>query len=220
MIKSRRAGMLREAAQLFLTLLLRMEYSVCTAYGLSPVAFSNLIAILLGIMQGAGHSGALWALTSSIMFEQMEATPGTTFHSPHPSRTTRRTGEAFVDDTSLWLLQLGLLLSAAIALMQVTAQCWERLLYATGGALNLAKCFWYGIEWTFTSAGEAQMISMTTGPDIVLTAGATPDQPAILQRISTNEGQRTLGVRLAPDGNDNVEYSYCLKQARTMSQRI
>jgi hypothetical protein len=32
------------------------------------------------------------------------------------------------------------------------------------------------------------------------------------------ECQRTQGVRLAPDGNDNAEYSYCLQQARMMSQ--
>jgi hypothetical protein len=178
--------------------------------------------MVLGIIQGAGHLGALWALvTSSIMLDQMEATPGATFNSSHPSRSIRWTGEAFVDDTSLWLLQMGMLLSAAAALMQVTAQQWERLLYATGGALNLAKCFWYGIEWTFTAAGEAQMTPTTmNGPNITLTAGAIPNQPALLQRISTTECQCTLGVCLAPDGNDNAEYLYRLQQARKMSHSI
>jgi hypothetical protein len=154
------------------------------------------------------------------MFEQMDSTPGAIFHSPSPHRTVRHTGEAFVDDTTLWLLRLGLLLTAATVLMQTTAQRWERLLYAMGGALNLAKCYWYGIEWTFTATGEAQMVSTTDGPMIILTAGATPDKPEPLRRVSTSEGQRTLGVRLAPDGNENMEHSYRIIQARKMGQRI
>jgi hypothetical protein len=60
MIKSRRAGVPRKATHVCLTLLLRMEYYVCTAYGVSSRAYSNLVDMILGIMQGAGHSGALW----------------------------------------------------------------------------------------------------------------------------------------------------------------
>ena len=99
-----------------------MQYHVRTAYGISTEAFLNLIEWLLGVMQGGGHSGTLWALTSSMMFDQMKQTPGATFHSPHPLQTINRTGEAFVDDTSLWLLQLGMMLAMAITLMQISAQ--------------------------------------------------------------------------------------------------
>jgi hypothetical protein len=122
MLKSRRAGMSQAATQVLRTLLERMQYHVRTAYGISTEAFSNLIEWLLGVMQGGGHSGTLWALTSSVMFDQMEQTPGATFHSPHPLQTIKRTGEAFVDDTSLWLLQLGMMLAMAITLMQISAQ--------------------------------------------------------------------------------------------------
>ena len=122
MIKSRRAGMPPAATQVLLTLLLHMRYYVRTAYGISSAAFSNLTDWILGVMQGSGHACCLWALTSSVMLDQMDHTPGATFHSPHPYRFTKRTGEAFVDDTSLWLLRLGLSLMAAITLMQITAQ--------------------------------------------------------------------------------------------------
>jgi hypothetical protein len=221
MLKSRRAGMSQAATQVLRTLLERMQYHVRTAYGISTEAFSNLIEWLLGVMQGGGHSGTLWALTSSVMFDQMEQTPGATFHSPHPLRTINRTGEAFVDDTSLWLLRLGMMLAMAITLMQISAQRWERLLYATGGALNLSKCFWYGIEWTFTPTGAPKMTHTTdNGPPILLTSGADTDNPTIIQCISTSQGQRTLGVRLAPDGNDNDEVRYRILQAKEMNQRI
>ena len=86
MIKSRQAGMSRNVAKVMLTLLLRMEYHFRMAYGITTKAFSNLIKWLLGVMQGGGHSCALWALTSSVMFDQMEDTPGAEFHSAHPQR--------------------------------------------------------------------------------------------------------------------------------------
>jgi hypothetical protein len=62
-----------------------MEYHIRTAYyGVSTKVFSNLTNWLLGVMQGGGHSGALLALTSSIMFGQMENTPGAEFDLAHP----------------------------------------------------------------------------------------------------------------------------------------
>jgi hypothetical protein len=63
------------------------------------------------------------------------------------------------------------------------------------------------------------MAKSTEGPQITLTSGHTVD-PAIIQRISTTKGQRTLGVRLAPAGNDFDEFTYRLDQATKMKQRI
>jgi hypothetical protein len=64
------------------------------------------------------------------------------------------------------------------------------------------------------------MVSTTNGHHISLTSGSAFNTPEPIQRISTMKGQRTLGVRLAPDGNDNDEYNYRIQQANTMSQRI
>jgi hypothetical protein len=85
-ITARRAGMPREAANTLTQVLLRMQYYVRTAYGVASVPFSNLIDWILGVMQGGGHSGCLWALTSSIMFDQMDETTGAEFHSPFLNR--------------------------------------------------------------------------------------------------------------------------------------
>jgi hypothetical protein len=93
-----------EAARVVLKLLHNMQYYVRTAYGISAEAFSNLVDLILGIIQGSGHSCTGWGLTSSVMLTQMEATPGAIFHSPRPTIERRRTGEAFVDDTTLWIL--------------------------------------------------------------------------------------------------------------------
>jgi hypothetical protein len=87
--------------------------------------------------------------------------------------------------------------------------------------LNLAKCFWYGIEWSFTPTGEAKMNPGIDGPSITLTAGATPNHPEQLRRVSTAEGQRILGVHLTPDGGtEKTKHAYRLIQACKMGQRM
>jgi hypothetical protein len=99
-----------------------MKYHVRTSYGTSPQAFSNAIDWILGIIQGSGHSCPSWGLTSSVMLDQMEQTPGATFHSPWPHKTIKRTGEAFIDDTTLWLLGIGLYLPLIVTMMGSMAQ--------------------------------------------------------------------------------------------------
>lgn len=63
--------------------------------------YPNLLALILCIMQSARHLGALWAITSSVMSDQMESTCGAIFHSPSPHHTVQCTSVAFVDDTTL-----------------------------------------------------------------------------------------------------------------------
>ena len=83
MLKCRHAGTPQSATNVVLKFLHHAKYHVCTAYGISVETFSNLIDYVLGLIQGTGHTGPGWALTSSIMFNQMETTHGAHFHSPH-----------------------------------------------------------------------------------------------------------------------------------------
>jgi hypothetical protein len=88
----------------------------------------------------------------------MDETQGAEFHSPYPNRPgCQRTGEAFVDDTALWILRMGLMFMMLTTLMQQTAQRWARLIHVSGGALNLLKCFWYDIQWYYTPTGIPRM---------------------------------------------------------------
>jgi hypothetical protein len=139
-----------------------------------------------------------------------------------PGATLQVDRGTIVDDTSLWILRLGLILVVAITLMQATAQHWEQLLYSTGGSLQLAKCFWYGISWTFTPTGKPTMVHTTDdGPPIQLTSGSSLADPQTIQHLPMNQGQRTLGIRLSPDGNNTHEFQYQLQQQATqMKQKI
>jgi hypothetical protein len=71
------------------------------------------------------------------------------------SVTTTSRGNAFVDDAGLGCTatpaaDIPMARRSTVAIvsnLQALAQQWERLLFSTGGALNLQKCFWYIVSW-------------------------------------------------------------------------
>ena len=89
MIKCRHAGLNRNAANVVLQFLKKTQYHVRTAYSISIETFSNIIDYILGLMQGTGVAGPGWAVTSSIMLDQMETTHGAHFHSPQEEIKSR-----------------------------------------------------------------------------------------------------------------------------------
>ena len=223
MLKCCHAGTPHSATNVVLKFLHCTKYHVHTTYGISVETFSNLIDyVLLELIQGTGHARPGWALTSSVMFNQMETTHRAHFHSPRPAQKCQCTGEAFVDDLSLWLLKLGLALTTIIGYMQQSAQKWERLLYATSGALNHTKCFWYRINWTFTDTGACKMKEHPDPeePNITLTTSNSMHTYHQIQCMSPTKGIHALGIQLAPDGNDTDEFQYRIQQAMTIKQKL
>lgn len=68
--------------------------------------------------------------------------------------------------------------------------------------------------------GEPKMLTDTdTDTPIQLTLGSNTSLMPI-QRFSTNHGQCTLGVRLAPDGNNKYEFLYHLQQAMKIKTKL
>ena len=69
------------------------------------------------------------------------------FISPDHSNPTARNNDAFVDDTTGDFndthLSTPLSPTDLAALLHKQAQLWERLLFASGGRLELPKCFYY-----------------------------------------------------------------------------
>ena len=89
----------------------------------------------------------------------------------------------FVDDkrqyTNDWKSKL--LLTVANKLQLVT-QNWDRLLYTSGGKLELSKCAWYCISWKF-NPGVTPKIFNNTSYEIALIDSATTLPHAITELI-------------------------------------
>jgi hypothetical protein len=106
-----------------------------------------------------------------------------------------------------------------IAKAQGMAQIWERILYSSGGALELRKCFWYLVYWTWEN-GHPQMMTMIECPGIIsLTSGNVPIY-TVIPRLEVWEARRTLGVRLAQDGNYRKEAAFLLNKANRYAVQL
>jgi hypothetical protein len=81
---------------------------------------------------------------------------GISFCNPLQTATVMHIMDGFVDDTTNWVNNFILSLTNRKLQMLTTAerlhesaQHWEQLLYSSGGALELKKCFYYYICWIF-----------------------------------------------------------------------
>jgi hypothetical protein len=111
-----------------------------------------------------------------------------------------------------------------------SAQSWERLLFASGGALELSKCFAYIIYWDLSPSKAPRMLEPHELPNcspegdhfrgpIGLPYGDTSSVRRLLVTESPH-GRRTLGARIAPSGNWNDEYDFRRKQGHEPSPRM
>jgi hypothetical protein len=124
-----------------------MEYHVRTIHGMSTNSFSNANGWVLGTLQGSGASPAIWlAVFIAIANAFIKESPGPFGSDPRQFIQLYKSVEVFVDDADLWHVLFGSDdFESALATMQAMAQKWERLLFVSGGALGLPKCFWWGL---------------------------------------------------------------------------
>ena len=60
-----------------------------------------------------------------------------------------------------------------------------------------------------------------TLPSIDVTPGDDPSRTQSIKRVEVTKGMRTLGVRLAPDGNDFDEFQHRMEEAtKRMRDRL
>ena len=142
------------------------------------------------------------------------------FSSPDSDITHARLIDAFVDDTSLGYTDAGFLtLETLIAKLNTIAQTWEKLLFYSGGALNLKKCTWYAIYWEWKDGRPQPRDISATDPTLQLTTQGDSTPIAII-RLPLSQASRILGVHLAPDGNFSTQLRILKNKANEFSIRL
>jgi len=123
-----------------------------------------------------------------------------------------------VDDTDLCVTQESDEGNKVIQQMQKAVTQWDGLLWASGGALVPEKCFWYLIDFEYTN-NRWKYKKSNQAPGQITMLDSTRKQVTI-QRLEPSEARRTLGVRLAPDGNMETELAYLLDTAKTWQRQM
>ena len=99
--------------------------------------------------------------------------------------------------------------------LQESAQKWERLLFASGGTLELSKCFTYVINWEQDEEGRHYMRKERQQISII---ESETTENKIIESKETSQSHKTLGCMKNPemDHKDQAEDIY--KKAEKISQ--
>ncbi len=213
---ARRLGMPTPAIATHAGVLATMEYSLKTTFAISSHSiWSSPENPLFSTGQGSGASPAVWLSISTILLQALRSLipRGMVFTSPTGFRTVSRHSDAFVDDTQNGLNDSGIKepwsIWELVSNLQDMAQAWERLLFTSGGALELSKCSYYVMHWEWNNGlPHLTPKNKVAGiKKITLTSGTSTQQIKILQR-DPSEAHKTLGVYVAPDGNERAQEEY------------
>ena len=147
------------------------------------------------------------------------------FQSPTTHLTIERFSDAFVDDTQNglndskgkkpWTLRE--LLSGLTAM----ATTWERLLFCSGGALELTKCSYYVRYWMWQD-GLPRMLSQQEIDRVaqVKPVSGNALESQLIAHCDVSKATKTLGVWLAPDGNEKAQISHLRSKATQVSSLL
>jgi hypothetical protein len=187
LMATERLCMPQSATKSMLATIKGMHFFIQTAHGISSSFYTSTVAaLILGVLQGSGATPCIWLSLSCILLQPLHThTTGFQASCPRNNHTTHCPGEAFVDDTNLWLT--GTPTSTLVSTMQRVAQVWERLLFASSGALALQKYFYYLVYWKWTPLGFPFLNCVTDSPAIPLqmTSGRSTSSTTI-HRVETS----------------------------------
>jgi hypothetical protein len=200
-----------------------LRHHVRTAFGDSKQFFpvnSGHIPIQ-GVGQGNGAGPQIWALVSTPIFNMLRSMGfGIKMCSLLSNHNLMLVGFGFVDDTDLAISndECTSARNAARQLQSAVA-AWEGGLRATGGALEPTKSFRYPIEFGW-KAGEPYYKSVKECNVDPITVRDPFGTILPLQCLEPSHAERTLGVRLAPDGNMETQFEYMLETAQSWVTRL
>ena len=147
----------------------KMKHYVKTLLGTSQNYYSNA-------GQGSGGSPSLWLFMWVALAAALQTIMvGMTFHSPDGTHKLGRNQDAFVDNTTGGIndtkdIEPSTLADLAQRLHKL-AQHWEKLLFASGGRLELNICFYYIICWKWTNGIAFMITNAKLATNIALTCG-------------------------------------------------
>ena len=220
-----RVGMPLEPIVCMLTTLQQMKHFIRTSHGISSLSYGNKLIDnkpVQGSGQGNGASPTIWTLISTPLLNMMKSLGfGVSLTAPISAANTKFVGCSFVDDTDL--LQTSTnptdTLHQQHHTMQQAIDTWSEGLRTTGGALVPQKCWIHPIEFGFSPKGHPTYKS-TQSLQLQFTVQDSSQVAHPLTQIEPNIAKETLGVFLAPDGNETEQINYFKRKISTWVTKV
>ena len=135
---------------------------------------------------------------------------GIQFQDPHGNTTAEFIMTGLVDDTTHWINNFIQAIHGQQSITELyqatqqTAQWWEQLLHATGGKLELSKCFYYPVIWNFDEEGCPSLNLEQDENNVTITSSENDKKVTITKKIPT-QSHKTLGIMENPSGDYSDE---------------
>jgi len=202
-------------------MLQNLHHHVWTLYGDSEVWGSTDIwgVPVSGIGQGNRAGPQIWAVVSTPILDLLHQEGfGTAFKASISNNNISFVGYSFVDNTNL--IQTGPNIDSTcddiLPLMQAALNTWSAGLQVTGGTLVLAKAFWYAVNFWW-SAGHWKYKKPKPDQELLMSDYKNAHLP--IQLLGPTKAQQTLGVYLAPDGNEKTQTWILIEKTTTWADK-
>jgi len=184
-------------------------HRIRSLYGISDELYSNTSdRLFFGPGQGSTIGPFLWLLCFILISMSLSKdAPKISLQSVDHTTTVEYVGEAFVDDTVLGTndsdpgkdstASSTAVTSGLITNLRRVALEWKKLLFSTGGALNLEKCFWFLLSWKWNK-GRVRMNTEETAPGSLKMTLENGITRVLVKRVEPTLAYRTLGVHITP----------------------
>jgi hypothetical protein len=202
-------------------------HRVKTGFGTSTDGYSFTDdSPIYGPGQGSkGGPGSCSTATSILIDAMAKLCYGLNFTDPAQQEQYTTTVNMFVDDASnctnkfLDWLHVPPDFTDIVVMPQHDSQTWERLLWTSGGLLNLLKCTYYVLTWIFGDEGHARCVPKRVIPLIRLTSGNQPGTAPVHQ-LQFDKTHKYLGNYLSTGMHMQDAYSDLSKKAPLFAARL
>lgn len=203
----------------------KAKYYLKTKFGISEEYVQHTQeSPWFGTGQGSGNSPMYWLLISSTLYDifTKEVTRGATYESPDHKIQIKLTQLGFVDDvnnrTNLqWNDQATI--PNLLQMASQDSQLWYDIMEAANQSLELTKCKYHVMEFTFKPSGKPIMVTHENPEDQLVVQDKHQNRVTI-QHTPNNKAIKYLGCWKAPQGQTQQKEELmrkCNGYARTIN---
>ena len=205
------------------TTIQNLQHRIRTVCGDSEIGFSGAMYVvpIQGVGQGNGAGPQIWAVVSTPVFNMLRSMGfGAHLKATISGDRLEFVGFAFVDDADLIETARSTLetVQEVAVRMQSSLTAWEGGLRATGGAIVPEKSHWYMIDFVWKD-GSWRYASLEE-TNFELQVKDCEGHLKTIELLAASDARRTLGVRLAPDGNNDEEVWFLRERAKDWADRV
>jgi hypothetical protein len=215
-------GMPKKLAKILGELLRVAKYAIKTGIGISEETYSHSDeSPAFGSGQGSGASAQGWGKLVSVLFDIHDMYGhGSKYADPWRLYSAIIGMLGFVDDNNITNTgEEGESVNDIIIRTQHDAQLWNDLLRATGGALNLDKCFAQIIAFQFGLNGAP--VIAPADPDITITIqDRLYNKAVVIKPISPYKTYRSLGTEQGTSKNQRQQHEKLMKTAGGHNRKL